>query len=209
MAAGSGAVEQIDVDDVRVAGALDTDVTADGIIFRRLPSWTRHQIMDIQLGFVITMPAGVRLEFVTDATEIEVDVLLDAARAGRAAGEAGGVRPRRRRRGGRLAGVGVRSPDPHRIRGRAVRVRSRRSHDDPLHGCADRREHDGRAVVAAGCRRRAARGARVRRRDSGSCPRARGGDGFTTAARSAIASKRAGPRRPGPRSRRGARASTC
>ncbi len=69
-------MKQIDVDDTRVAGALDTDVTADGIIFRRLPSWTRHQIMDIQLGFVITMPAGVRLELVTDATEIEVDVLL-------------------------------------------------------------------------------------------------------------------------------------
>jgi hypothetical protein len=69
-------VKQIEVEDVRVAGALDMDVTADGIVFRRLPSWTRHQIMDIQLGFVITMPAGVRLEFVTDATEIELDVLL-------------------------------------------------------------------------------------------------------------------------------------
>ena len=69
-------MKQIDVDEVRVAGALDTEATADGIVFRRLPGWTRHQIMDIQLGFVITMPAGVRLEFVTDATEIEVDVLL-------------------------------------------------------------------------------------------------------------------------------------
>ena len=69
-------MKRIDVDDVRVAGALDRDETADGIVFRRLPGWTRHQIMDIQLGFVITMPAGVRLEFVTNATEIEVDVLL-------------------------------------------------------------------------------------------------------------------------------------
>jgi hypothetical protein len=64
------------IDEIRVAGALDTDVTADGVVFRRLPAWTRHQIMDIALGLLITMPAGVRLEFVTDSAAIELDVML-------------------------------------------------------------------------------------------------------------------------------------
>jgi hypothetical protein len=76
MVADSTAVNRIEIDGVRVAGALDTDVTADGVVFRRLPAWTRHQIMDIALGLLITMPAGVRLELVTDAKEIDLDVFL-------------------------------------------------------------------------------------------------------------------------------------
>jgi hypothetical protein len=69
-------LKPVDVADIRVAGALDTDATADGIVFRRLPASTRHQITDIQLHLMVTMPAGVRFELVTDATTIEFDVLL-------------------------------------------------------------------------------------------------------------------------------------
>ena len=69
-------MKPVAIDEVRVAGALDTDVTADGVVFRRLPAWSRHQILDIALGVLITMPAGVRLEFVTDARSIELDVML-------------------------------------------------------------------------------------------------------------------------------------
>ncbi len=64
------------LDDICARGALDRDVTADGVVFRRLPPWTRHQITDIQLALMITMPAGVRLEFQTDAADIELDVML-------------------------------------------------------------------------------------------------------------------------------------
>jgi hypothetical protein len=67
---------KIDLDRVRLAGALDTDVTPDGVVPRRLPAWTRPQIMDVGLGLVLTMPSGVRLEVRTDATELELDVLL-------------------------------------------------------------------------------------------------------------------------------------
>ncbi len=69
-------MKRVAIDELNVAGALDTDVTPDGVVFRRLPAWSRHQIMDIALGLLITMPAGVRLEFVTDATAIELDVML-------------------------------------------------------------------------------------------------------------------------------------
>jgi hypothetical protein len=69
-------MKRVAIDEVRVAGALDIDVTADGVVFRRLPAWSRHQIMDIALSLLITMPAGVRLELVTDAATIELDVML-------------------------------------------------------------------------------------------------------------------------------------
>ena len=69
-------LKRVDIADIRVAGALDTDATADGLVFRRLPAWTRHQITDIQMHLMVTMPAGVRFELVTDATTVEFDVLL-------------------------------------------------------------------------------------------------------------------------------------
>jgi lysophospholipase L1-like esterase len=71
-----GGMESVALDSVRVAGALDHDVTGDGVVFRRLPAWTRHEISDIQLALLVTVPAGVRLEFETDATAIELDVKL-------------------------------------------------------------------------------------------------------------------------------------
>jgi hypothetical protein len=69
-------MKPVALDDIRVAGALDRDVTGDGVVFRRLPAWTRHQINDIQLALMVAMPAGVRIELVTDATDIELDVML-------------------------------------------------------------------------------------------------------------------------------------
>jgi hypothetical protein len=71
-----GAVRHIELTEHRLAGALDTDVTPDGVVPRRLPAWTRPQIMDVALALVVTMPSGVRLELRTDATELELDVLL-------------------------------------------------------------------------------------------------------------------------------------
>jgi len=73
-------MKRVSLDEIRLAGALDRDMTADGIILRRLPGWTRHQITDIQLALMVTMPAGVRLEFQTDATDIELDVMLTLLR---------------------------------------------------------------------------------------------------------------------------------
>jgi hypothetical protein len=69
-------LKRVDLDDIRVAGSLDTDVTADGIVFRRLPAWTRAEIAEIQFHLMVTMSAGVRFELLTDARTIELDVLL-------------------------------------------------------------------------------------------------------------------------------------
>jgi len=64
-------------DDITVAGALGKDRTlGGGVVHRRLPDWTRPQIPDVAYGLMVTMPAGVRLEFVTDATRVELDVLI-------------------------------------------------------------------------------------------------------------------------------------
>ncbi len=75
-------MKAVALDDIRVAGALDHDVTGDGVVFRRLPAWTRHQVSDIQLALMVTMPAGVRIEFETDTTDIELDVLLTLLQIG-------------------------------------------------------------------------------------------------------------------------------
>ena len=59
-----------------LVGALDVDATAAGVIPRRLPGWSRHQLVDPALAMLATTPAAVRLAFSTDATEIELDVML-------------------------------------------------------------------------------------------------------------------------------------
>jgi hypothetical protein len=69
-------MKPIALDEIRVAGALDQQPTAEGVVFRRLPAWTRPQLTDVQLALMVTMPAGVRLELQTDADEIELDVML-------------------------------------------------------------------------------------------------------------------------------------
>ena len=65
-----------------IVGALDAERTADGVILRRLPAWTKHQIVDIAFGLLTTIPAGVRLELSTDATEVELDVQLTVLQLG-------------------------------------------------------------------------------------------------------------------------------
>jgi hypothetical protein len=75
-------MQPVGLDELPVFGVLDQDVSSDGVVYRRLPSWTRPQIVDPALGVLVTMPAGARLEFVTDAREIELDVMLTVIRFG-------------------------------------------------------------------------------------------------------------------------------
>lgn len=68
---------------VRLAGVLDVEPTGQGgVRLRRLPGWTRQQILDPALRFVCTMPSGARIELVTDSTTIEVDALLTFLQVG-------------------------------------------------------------------------------------------------------------------------------
>ncbi len=60
---------------ITMMGALDTDVSTDGITPRRLPDWTRPQVPAF-MEIMVTQPSGVRLAFATDATHIELDVCL-------------------------------------------------------------------------------------------------------------------------------------
>lgn len=65
---------------VEIVGALDLERTPTGLMPRRLPAWTRPQIPDLFMDAIVGMPSGVRLRFDTDATEIEVDVMLTLIR---------------------------------------------------------------------------------------------------------------------------------
>ena len=65
-----------------LVGSLDAERTADGVILRRLPGWTKHQIIDIAFGLLTTIPAGVRFELATDASELELDVQLTVLQLG-------------------------------------------------------------------------------------------------------------------------------
>ncbi len=60
---------------VGITGALGFDRSSTGITPRRLPDWTRPQIPAF-MEMMVTQPAGVRLEFATDAHSIELDVCL-------------------------------------------------------------------------------------------------------------------------------------
>jgi lysophospholipase L1-like esterase len=60
----------------RLAGILDAEPAGAGFRLRRLPAWTRQQILDPSLAFVATMPSGARLELSTDSNSIEVDAML-------------------------------------------------------------------------------------------------------------------------------------
>ena len=60
---------------VEFRGALETIVTAAGVLPRRLPEWTRAQYPDASLEREVTAGSGVRLVFRSAATVIELDVL--------------------------------------------------------------------------------------------------------------------------------------
>jgi len=61
---------------VRLAGIVDLDHGATGATTQRLPAWARAQIIDPAITAVSSMPSGGRLDMVTDASEIELDLLV-------------------------------------------------------------------------------------------------------------------------------------
>src|SRR3954466_15046894 len=52
---------------VEIIGALDFDTTPNGIAPRRLPAWTRPQIPDLFMEFMVTLGSGVRVGVRTHA----------------------------------------------------------------------------------------------------------------------------------------------
>lgn len=66
----------VPLDELPVVGALDRDVTADGVVFRRSPDWARPQITDPAQTLMVTMPAGVRLAALTGSRALELDLML-------------------------------------------------------------------------------------------------------------------------------------
>ncbi|TDD84037.1 lipase [Actinomadura rubrisoli] len=59
-----------------IAGALDIERTATGLVPRRLPAWTRPQVTDPYMRLMVPRPAGVRLVLRTDADTLELDVFV-------------------------------------------------------------------------------------------------------------------------------------
>lgn len=66
-------MRDISLDDILIAGALDVERTASGLVPTRLPAWTRPQLPDELTRVMVAMTAGVRLAFTTDAQTIELD----------------------------------------------------------------------------------------------------------------------------------------
>lgn len=75
-------VQQVTLEDVPLIGAVEVDRTADGLVPHRLPGWARAQLLDPMIGFVESMPAGVRLAMRTDATALELEVDLTMVQVG-------------------------------------------------------------------------------------------------------------------------------
>ena len=67
---------------VRAAGIVELEPTDRGIVLHRMPAWARAQHNDIALAMLEGMPSGGRLEMVTDATTIEIDVHLTLVQLG-------------------------------------------------------------------------------------------------------------------------------
>src|SRR5262245_54028630 len=66
----------LDDEHVRVAGVFDLERTGTGIVPRRLPAWTRQQIVTPTMLVLPNMLTGARLELDTEATALELDVEL-------------------------------------------------------------------------------------------------------------------------------------
>lgn len=60
---------------VRLVGSLDLDRSDRGITPRRLPHWTRPQVPPF-MELMVTQPSGVRLEFTTTSSAIELEAML-------------------------------------------------------------------------------------------------------------------------------------
>ncbi len=67
-------MQSIPLDALPVAGVVDRQRTPHGIVFRRSPLALQHQL-DSGLATLVTMSAGVRIELMTTARAIELDVL--------------------------------------------------------------------------------------------------------------------------------------
>jgi hypothetical protein len=80
----SGTLRHVDVVDgaIRFAGIVELESTPGGTVLHRMPAWARAQHNDIALSLVETMPSGGRLEMVTDATCLELDVQLTLVQLG-------------------------------------------------------------------------------------------------------------------------------
>lgn len=59
---------------VEIRGAVEVEVTDDGVVPHRLPAWARAQAPDDFLRMTALQPAGVRLALRTDARRLELDV---------------------------------------------------------------------------------------------------------------------------------------
>ena len=75
---------------VRVAGVVELESTERGIVVHRMPAWARVRHNDATLSLLETMPSGGRLDFVTDATCVELDVDLTLLQIGDAPGPPAG-----------------------------------------------------------------------------------------------------------------------
>jgi lysophospholipase L1-like esterase len=71
-------------DAVRLAGILhlEPSIHGRGHALHRLPGWTKPQVVDPALLLIRAMPSGCRVEMVTDATAIELDVALTMVQLG-------------------------------------------------------------------------------------------------------------------------------
>ncbi|MEV6637950.1 GDSL-type esterase/lipase family protein [Actinoplanes sp. NPDC051470] len=72
-------------------GAIEVERTPDGLVPHRLPAWARAQCPDPQLAMVESQPSGVRLEFRTRATWIELDARRTVISLAGAPARLGGV----------------------------------------------------------------------------------------------------------------------
>jgi hypothetical protein len=77
-------LETVDVlgGSVRVAGIVELEPTPGGTVLHRMPGWARAQHNDLALSLVETMPSGGRVEMVTDASCLEIDVHLTLLQLG-------------------------------------------------------------------------------------------------------------------------------
>src|SRR5689334_14584225 len=66
----------VSFEQVRFGGIVEREPTDAGLSLHRLPAFARAQVDDPAMALLSDMPAGGRLEVVTDATAIELDVQL-------------------------------------------------------------------------------------------------------------------------------------
>jgi lysophospholipase L1-like esterase len=70
-------IDFLDATKIRLAGVLHLEPSiTGGYSLHRLPGWTQPQVVDPALVLIRQMPSGCRLEVVTDATAIELDVQM-------------------------------------------------------------------------------------------------------------------------------------